>query len=84
MVFVEVVDPDGRVWGDSSLGAVEQGTFPYQIDRDRGAVTTREIDPNADSDHPQPDMIGEALTRARETLAAHTATRPEITAPDAV
>jgi hypothetical protein len=81
VVMVEVVDGEGRVWGRDSLGSVEQGTFPYRIDRETGAVELREIDPVTDPDHPLPDMIPTALDNAREALAAHLATQPRITAP---
>jgi hypothetical protein len=78
-VLVDVVDPDGRVWGRDSLWAVESGEFP-QVDPDTGTVTYTTLDPLSD-DHPLVDLIPQALSEARDALAKHAARAPMITGP---
>lgn len=81
--LVEVTDDEGRVWGMDSLGGVESGTFPVQIDPETGEITSKEIDPLTDPDHPLPDMIGQALAEAAAALDKHAENMPTITAPKA-
>lgn len=81
VVCVEVVDEHGHVWGLDTLGAVESGTFPVNVDPVTGYITTKEIDPLTDPDHPLPDMIGQALSAASDALAAHQEANPVIIAP---
>lgn len=82
-VLVEVIDSDGRVWGETALWAVEAGTFPTDIDRDTGEITSAEIDPLTDPHHPLPDLINDALGQAGDALAAALAAAPVITPPPA-
>lgn len=81
VVCVEVVDADGHVWGLDTLGAVESGTFPVNIDPVTGYIESKEIDPLTDPHHPLPDMIGQVLSQAGDALAAHQEANPVIIAP---
>jgi hypothetical protein len=61
IVEVVVTDEDGFTWGRDTLSGVEYGNYPYQVDRETGAVSCRNVDPLNDPHHPVPDMIDAAL-----------------------
>jgi hypothetical protein len=60
-VEVLVTDEDGFTWGSDTLSGVEYGNYPYEVDRETGAVSCRTVDPLTDPHHPVPDMIDAAL-----------------------
>lgn len=80
-VAVEVFDHDGRCWGIAMRGGVKMGTYPHNVDRDTGQITTRQFDPLNGPETSVPQLIDEAMRMAQQALVEHAETAPVILGP---